>query len=126
MASSSTLPISTAKAKDRAIQSAIRFSLVKAIQTLSLNTTDTQAFEGAKNVSEKDDFKSYMAISTQAILGTAGDLAIGLHYPTEEYFSLTLSGAKRAVSALRKHANDLEGAIVRVENTGNSEEPDHE
>lgn len=73
-------------------------------------------------MSEKDDFKSYMAISTQAILGTAGDLANGLHYPTEQYFSLTLAGAKRAVNALRKHANDLEGAIVRVENSTELEE----
>lgn len=68
-------------------------------------------------MSERDEFKSYMAISTQAILGTAGDMANGLHYPTDEYFSLTLGGAKRAVKALRQHANDLEGAIVRVENS---------
>lgn len=73
-------------------------------------------------MSAEDDFKSYVAISTQGILGTAGDLANGLAYPTDEYFSLTLGGAKRAVAALRKHANDLEGAIVRVENSTNSEE----
>lgn len=73
-------------------------------------------------MSEKDDFKSYMAISTQSILGTCGDLANGLHYPTDEYFSLTLAGAKRAVKALRQHANDLEGAIVRVENTADLKE----
>lgn len=73
-------------------------------------------------MSERDDFKSYMAISTQAVLGTAGDMANGLHYSTDQYFSLTLAGAKRAVKALREHANDLEGAIVRVENSSQSEE----